>query len=96
MSLLPKTLLQDIGIELDDATYAVFAEHFETTLSQRIIDEIIDTLDEAQIDTFNQMQGASSDQLWQWVQASVPELPEIIQQEVDILLGELAENAEHI
>ena len=96
MTSLPKDFLSDIGIELDNATYVVFAEHFEDTLSQRIIDEIIDTLDEARIVEFNQMQNASSEHLWQWVQTNVPELPEIIQEEVDILLGELAENAEHI
>lgn len=95
MNLLPKDFLQSIGIDMDDATYQVFAEHFDETLSQRIIDEIIDTLDETQIAEFNQLQN-SGDQLWQWVQANVPELGEIIQQEVDILLGELAENAEHI
>lgn len=94
--MLSKGFLLNIGIEFDDATYAAFATHFEDTLSQRIIDEIIDTLDEARIVEFNQMQDASSEQLWQWVQVNVPELPEIIQEEVDILLGELAENAEHI
>lgn len=94
--MLSKGFLLSIGIEFDDATYAAFAAHFEDTLSQRIIDEIIDTLDETQIAEFNQMQSASSEQLWQWVQVNVPELPEIIQEEVDILLGELAENAEHI
>lgn len=96
MNSLPKEFLQSIGIELDDATYQVFATHFEDTLSQRIIDEVVDTLNETQIATFNEMQDASSDQLWQWVQTNVPELSEIIQEEVDILLGELAENAEHI
>jgi len=96
MSSLPKDFLSDIGIELDDATYIVFAEHFEETLSQRIIEEIIDELDENQLEQFNQLQNADDTQLWQWVQTNVPELPEIIQEEVDILLGELAENAEHI
>ena len=96
MTSLPKDFLRSIGIELDDATYAVFAEHFEETLSQRIIDEIIDELDDAQLEQFNQLQNADSAQLWRWIQTNVPELPEIIQEEVDILLGELAENAEHI
>lgn len=96
MNPLSKEFLQSIGIELDDATYASFVEHFEDTLNQRIIDEIVDELDESQIVQFNQLKDTDGDQMWQWVQTNVPELPNIIDDEIDILLGELAENADHI
>lgn len=96
MPSLSKDFLTSIGIDLDEATYQVLADHFDETLSQRIIEEIIDSLDEAQIAEFNQLKSSSGDELWQWVQANVPDLPDIIQDEVDILLGELAENAENI
>jgi len=96
MSTLSKEFLQSIGIELDDTAYPAFTEHFDTTLSTRIINEIIDSLDETQIAQFNQLQSADSNQLWEWVRANVPELSDIIQDEINILLGELAENSDQI
>jgi len=95
MSALSKEFLQNIGVELDDSTYQAFAQHFDETLSQRIIDEIIDSLDEAQLAQFNALKD-SDDQLWNWVQANVTDLGEIIQEEVDILLGDIAESADEI
>lgn len=96
MNTLSKEFLQSIGIELDDTAYLAFTEHFDTTLSTRIINEIIDSLDETQIAQFNQLQSADSNQLWEWVRANVPELSDIIQDEINILLGDLAENSDQI
>ena len=97
MKPLTKDFLQSLGISLDDQSYPVFVEHFNATLQGRIIESIIDSLDDEQVDTLSQMRdSADSEELWQWVQRTVPELPEIIQQETDILLGELAEHSENI
>jgi len=96
MSALTKEFLESIGVQLDDATYQAFAEHFDETLSSRVIDSIINNLDDEQLEQFAAMRDSSEDELWQWVQANVPELSEIIQDEVDILLGDLAESADSI
>ncbi len=95
MSVISKQFLSTIGIELDDQTYQAFVEHFDETLSERIIDEIIDSLSDEQVEQLAQAQNAGGDQLWQWLQAAVPDLSEIIQQEIDILLGDLAEDSDH-
>jgi hypothetical protein len=96
MSALTKDFLESIGISLDDATFEAFANHFDTSLKERILSDIIDDLDDDQLAELEQMKNTDGDQLWHWVQANVTDLNEIIQDEVDILLGELAENADHI
>lgn len=96
MSALTKDFLESIGITLDDATFAVFAEHFDSTLRDRILTEIIDELEDEQLLQLERLKETDGDQVWQWIQANVTDLSDIIQDEVDILLGELAENAEHI
>lgn len=96
MSALTKEFLESIGIQLDDATFAAFAAHFDATLKDRIITDIIDGLDDEQLTQLEQLKNSDGDQLWHWIQTNVTDLSDIIQEEVDILLGELAENADHI
>jgi hypothetical protein len=40
------------------------------------------------------MQESSDDQIVDWVRANVPDFADIVSDEVDILLGELAEDSE--
>ena len=40
MAILSKQLIQDLGIELNEQDYASLSEHFETTLQERVINEI--------------------------------------------------------
>ncbi len=96
MSALTKDFLESIGIQLDDTTFVAFADHFDSTLKDRILTDIIDELDDEQLDQVEALKDADGDQLWRWIQVNITDLSEIIQEEIDILLGELAENAEHI
>ena len=96
MSALSKEFLQGIGIELDDHTYAAFVDHFESTLHDRIIDSVVDSLSDEQIEQLAAQRGSGGEQLWQWLSANVPELQDIIRAEIDILLGELAEHSDSI
>ena len=96
MNTLSKEFLESIGIRLDDQTYTEFSNHFESTLHDRIIDSVIDSMNDEQIEQLTQMRGIHGDQLWHWLSANVPELSDIIRAEVDILLGELAEHSDKI
>jgi len=96
MNALTKEFLESIGITLDDTTYQAFAEHFDETLNQRIIESIVDSLDDEQLARFATLRDSGDDELWQWLQTNVPELGDIIQDEIDILLGDLAESADDI
>lgn len=97
MSIVSKEFLSSIGVILDDQSYSVFAAHFDETLIDRIIESILDILEDEQVDQLAELKdSADSEALWQWVQSAVPELGEIIQEEIDILLGEIAENSDRI
>jgi predicted transcriptional regulator len=96
MAILSKQLIQDLGIELNEQDYASLSEHFETTLQERVINEITMELSPEQAQELATMQSASDEDLLAWLQANVTDLAEIVSDEVDILLGELAENSEAI
>lgn len=94
MALLTRTLLNDLGIELDDQNYILLEEHFETTLRDRVINEVVDGLSPEQAEELATMQTSTDEQLLDWLRANVPDFSDIVSDEVDILLGELAENSE--
>jgi hypothetical protein len=94
MALLSKELLKDLGIELTEQDYELLAEHFDTTLHDRVIEEIVQELTPEQAYELATMQGAGDEQLLAWLSANVPNFREIVSDEIDILLGELAENSE--
>ena len=96
MAILSKQLIQDLGIELNEQDYASLSEHFETTLQERVINEITMELSPEQAQELATMESASDEDLLAWLQANVTDLAEIVSDEVDILLGELAENSEAI
>ncbi len=96
MAILSKQFLEDLGIELGEQDFASLAEHFETTLQERVINEITMEISPEQAQELAAMQSASEADLLAWLQANVPDLAEIVSDEVDILLGELAENSEAI
>jgi hypothetical protein len=96
MPVLTQTFLQSLGINMDDTTYQAFAEHFEATLDERVVDAVTDSLNERQLEELVALRDQDEARLQAWLQANVPDLNEIVQDEVDILLGELAENSESI
>ena len=95
-ALLNKQFLSDIGVAIDDQTYEALSEHYADTLHERVIAEITNELDEQALIELETLKDASPDQLQQWLQANVPQLDEIVQDEMAILLGEMAEGAEEI
>lgn len=94
MSLLTKELLSDLGIELSEPDYESLSDHFDTTLQSRVIAEIVEELNPEQAQQLAAMQNASDEELLDWLRANVPSFSEIVSDEVDILLGELAESSE--
>lgn len=96
MPLLTRQFLQSIGITLNDADYQVLAQHFETTLHNRVIDELVDELTSEQAAELTRLQTSDDEILRQWLVTNVPDLPEIVSDEVDILLGEMAEHSDSL
>ena len=93
MPLLSRTILETLGINLSDEDYASLAEHFEATLDERVFDEIVLELSTEQAQQLATMRESSDDELLSWLQANIPALSEIVADEVDILLGEIAESS---
>ncbi|HRC27856.1 MAG TPA: DUF5663 domain-containing protein [Candidatus Saccharimonas sp.] len=96
MALLDRTFLTDLGIALSDEDYQALSAHFETTLHERVIDEIVDELTPEQAEELAHLQQSDDATLQQWLTTNVSDLDEIVSDEVDILLGEIAENSEAI
>ena len=96
MVVLSQQFLQSLGINLDEQTRRAFDEHFEATLEDRVIESVLDELNEQQLTELAALRDKSGEELQAWLQANIPSLSEIIQDEVDILLGDLAENSENI
>lgn len=96
MTLLNRTILEDIGVQLDDATYAALSAHFEQTLEERVVQEVIQELTPEQAATLAEFGEHEDEQMYAWLVTAVPSLPQIVSDEIDILLGEIAENADSI
>lgn len=96
MAVINKRFLHAIGVELSDAEAEMLSTHVEETLQKRVIEEVTDSLDGAQAEQLLAMAERDDPAISDWLAQNIPELPEIIQDEVDILLGELAENRDRL
>lgn len=96
MALLNKQLITDLGVEMTDEHFAVLSEHFETTLDERVTNELIAELNDEQVEELTKLRDSSEDQLADWLKQNVPQMKEIIEDETAILLGELAENSDNL
>ena len=95
MTVITRQLLADIGISLDDAAYVQFTEQYEAELDNRIVNEIGDELDTEQLRELTRFKDNSDDAgLQRWLIENVPDLDKIVEEEMAILLGEIAENSE--
>lgn len=97
MGIITKRLLDDIGVKMSDQDLEVLSEHFETTLDNRVVNEITLELDADQLKQLNILQEQDADEeLGEWLKQNVPDLKEIIDDETAILLGELADGADKL
>lgn len=96
MAILTQTFLRSLNINLDDQTFHAFDEHFETTLENRVIESILDELNEQQLEELSKLREQADEQLQTWLQSNIPNLSEIIQDEVDILLGDIVQDSEKL
>jgi len=94
--LLTKKFLSTLGIELEESSYQSLALHFETTLQDRVIDEIVAELTPGQAEQLAHMMMANDEAIHDWLMQNIPDLADIVSDEVDILLGEVAEDGEKI
>lgn len=89
--------LQAVGIHVNPEDEAALLDHLNDTLQERIGVEVTSSLDDTQLDALVELQERNDDQaVQQWLVENVPELNDIVKDEIDILLGEIAENTDGI
>ena len=96
MAVISEEFLSSIGVTLSPEEATLLSEHFETTLHERIFNEIVEELDQSQAEELLAMVERNDPAISEWLVANVPELSALIQDEVDILLGELVENKDSL
>jgi uncharacterized protein (DUF2236 family) len=95
--IITRDLLETAGINLENQDIDALLDHLNQELEERVGAEITASLSDEQLKEMLDIQAhASDEQLAEWLTTNVPELEQITQDEVDIILGELAENAEGI
>ena len=96
MPIITKKFLNDLGIELKESDYELLSEHFEKTLYERVFSEVVMELTPEQAKQLADIEPGGDERVMTWLQANVLDLPEIVSDEIDILLGEIAENSDAI
>ncbi|MEO6110143.1 MAG: DUF5663 domain-containing protein [Candidatus Saccharimonadales bacterium] len=95
--LITPTMLAATGIDIKDEDVEAYLEHLNTLLTERIGEAITESLSEENIEALSLLQETASDEeLGKWLNTNVPDLDQIIQDEIDIVLGEAVENSDEI
>jgi hypothetical protein len=92
-----KESLLSLGIDLDGQDVDSLLDHLNDTLQERVGTELTESLNDEQLKTLVELQDKATDEeVGNWLEANVPEFEQIVKDEIDILLGELAENSDGI
>ncbi|MDN5274179.1 MAG: hypothetical protein JWP06_80 [Candidatus Saccharibacteria bacterium] len=92
-----KESLTNLGINLEGQDIDSLLVHLNDTLEERVGSEITESLNDVQLKTLVDMQEKATDEeIGEWLKQNVPEFEQIVQDEIDIVLGELAENTDGI
>lgn len=83
--------LEEAGVVVPDGKVEEFLKHANQSLAERIDAEVVNSLSEEEANEMIEIQDSGDDDALQaWTALHVPELIEIVQDEIDILLDELA------
>ena len=98
VTIVTKAQLNSIGINLPEDQMQALIQHVEDTINSQIGEEIVESLDDDQLNELVQMQDndVPAEEIDAWIRARVPEYDEIIEDNVAIVLGELANNSDAI
>lgn len=95
MTYITPEILHQLGIHKSEAEEKALIEHFEQTLNERVGATITDLLDDEQVEQLMDLTDkGDAEATTMWLQKNVPEYDELVKDEYDILMGELAENAD--
>jgi hypothetical protein len=95
-ALLSKKFLDSIGVSLDELTYHALEQHSQESLQSRILEAIIELLDEQQLEELQAMRLSNQSDVETWLKVNVPDLNLVIEDEIAILLGDIAESSDKL
>jgi len=98
VTIVTKAQLNSIGINLPEDQMQALIQHVEDTINSQIGEEIVESLDDEQLKELVQMQDndVPAEEIDVWIRERIPEYDEIIEDNVAIVLGELADNSDAI
>jgi hypothetical protein len=92
--LITPEMLAQTGIIIADNEVEAYLDLMNDTLTERIGEAITESLTDEQLDTLSSLEETASDeQLNDWLRKNVTDMDTIIQDEIDIILGDAAENS---
>ena len=87
-------LFHDLGIEMPPDDFARFVVDFEETLHKRVGETIHECLNDDQRQELIQLQNADPERVQVWLLTAIPDLDSLVQDERDILVGEVVHDLE--
>ncbi len=97
MQLISEEDLKIMGITLDSEEMKSLVQHANDILNEHVGADIIEGLNDEQLEEYVALQQSGDDEkTTSWLTENVPDLKEVVENERDIVLGELAENAERV
>jgi hypothetical protein len=90
-----QSTLETLGIDLTGEDVDALLDDLNETLQERVGTEITQSLSEDQLEELVDLQDSATEaEIGDWLQKSIPDLQQIIQNEIDILIGEIVEDEE--
>jgi hypothetical protein len=90
-----QSTLETLGIDLTGEDVDALLDDLNETLQERVGTEIAQSLQEEQLKELAELQETATDtEIGAWLQKNVPDMQQIVQNEIDILLGEIVEDEE--
>ena len=87
-----KDNLEALGIDLSNRDVDALLTELNNALQERVSVEITESLNGKQLQELLEIQEtASADELTAWLERHVPNLQQVVQEEIDVILGELAD-----
>lgn len=85
--------IRELSSNLDDAALQQLVDELNDKIDELVGEEIVDSLTPDDVDTLATLQDTATEQeLADWVAEHVPDYPEILQNNKDIVLGEYADS----
>lgn len=86
-------LLASTGVDIPDDQITPLLDYMNDVLEQRIGQTVVDLLDDEQLQQLAELEETGPEEATQdWLASHIPDLADIIENEVEILLGETAQH----